>query len=153
MFPGLFQIAIIRFGYPLNMSTVCFVAYAFVLATSAFKCTLSEQNAFRLTEPRHKTRRSTALIDALLQTARLRFSFNGFKIYTKPGSFSDAISDFQRLQPKDVDVVSKQSRYGAVGDRTISIQNIWGRPVLSIWKLEKHIGGSDELIMDKIEYL
>lgn len=131
------------------MNNIYVVAYVVVLAT----CALSAQSAPRLTEPGHKTKRSAALINDLLQTARLRYSLKGAKMYTKIGSFSDAVADFQRLQPKEVDVVAKKAWYGTVGDRTISLQNPRGRPILYMWKRQRGIERSDEMIMDKIEYL
>ena len=134
------------------MKSVCFVVCTFVVATYMFQSTLSERNTSKHESYDKRRKRAISAIDALLQTAKVMYSWKGVTIYTKPGSFIQALTDFQRLGAKDVDRYSKYTRWGKVDDRTVSIQSIYDRPVLMMWKIQKNYDGSIELIMDKIEY-
>ena len=86
------------------MNTIFGAAYVVVVAVATFKFALSKQNAIETNEHGHMTKRSIPAVEALLKTAKLRYTQSGVKIYTKSGSYSKALKDFKRLRPKEVEI-------------------------------------------------
>lgn len=116
-----------------------------------FKTTLQEKNTSKHDSPDQRTERAIFAVNVLLQTAKVLYSWKGVTIYSKPGGYSQALSDFQRLGPQNVHRYSKLM-WGEVGDRTVSVQSVHDRPVMYLWKHNKNSDGSSQLIVDKIQY-
>ena len=130
--------------------------------TCLFVCTLivtarihgrgfPEKHIFKLGYFNQRKMRATSVVDAFLQTARVIYSWKGVTIYSKPGTYRQAVADFLELEPRDIDQYSSLM-WGKVGDRRVSVQLIHDRPVLYLWKQNTQGDGSTQLIMDKIQY-
>lgn len=136
---------------------VCFPLVAVCLATSV----LTRQQIDRQAEQqsnyndypgRGRTKRGIpTFIGALLKTANLRYSSRNYRIYEKKGGYYQALMDFIRLRPHEIEDFGI-SKWGTVGDKTVFVRDEGSKAVLNIWKHERNKDGVLELIADRIEY-